>query len=35
MLTKNKDEIKYVWLPRELAEIIINGINGWKHLYNI
>lgn len=28
MVTTNKDEIKYVWLPQELAQIIINGING-------
>lgn len=27
MVTTNKNEIKYVWLPRELAKIIINGIN--------
>ena len=27
MVTTNKDEIKYVWLPEELAQIIIDGIN--------
>lgn len=28
MVTTNKDEIKYVWLPQELAQILIDGING-------